>query len=83
MAKDDNMAEDFVTVIGAEVIGVLKLESYPACTAQACNSKVEPTSGKLGCCSKCEMVQHIEHCKKQLTAKVVIADGENYTCTLH
>ena len=75
---EDDLAEDFVTVIDAEVVGVLTLGSYPACIAQACKSKVTPTSGKLGCCSKCEMMQHIERCKKQLSAKVVIADGANY-----
>ena len=75
---ESDVAEDFDTIEGAEVVGVLRLDSYPACIAQACKSKVAPTSGKLGCCSKCEMVQIIGRCKMQLSAKVVIAEGEKY-----
>lgn len=33
---EDDLAQNFVTVRGAEVIGVLKLEAYPACIAQSC-----------------------------------------------
>ena len=43
-----------------------------------CKAKVEPTTDKLGCCTKCKMQQLILHCRSQLTAKVVIANGNSY-----
>ena len=76
---DDDLSEDFVTVTGAEVAGVMSLGIY--CSCLNCKRKVNPTSGKLGMCTNCGMVQKIEHSKKQLSAKVVlsVSDGVPYT----
>ena len=55
---------------------VQRLETYSACLA--CKSKESPTSDTFGCCSKCEMPKRIDRCKKQLSAKIIVADGDKY-----
>ena len=73
---EDDLSEYSITVHGAEVIGVLTLESYAACLV--CKAKVGPTTGKLGRCTKCKMQQVIDRCKKQLNSKVLISSSTNY-----
>ena len=73
---EDDIADDCVTVSGAEVAGVLSLQSYEACLM--CSCKVEATSGNLGCCTKCNMQQVISKCRKQLNAKLLISSGDSY-----
>ena len=73
---DADTAENYITITTAEVVGVQRLDMYSACLA--CKAKVSPTSEILGSCSKCDMVQRIDRCKKQLSAKLIIADGAEY-----
>ncbi len=65
VAEDDLPEVD--TLSGAEVAGVITFNLYAACLR--CKSKVKPTTGKLGKCTKCGMQQCIEQCKEQLNAK--------------
>ena len=73
---DADTAENYITITTAEVVGVQRLDMYSACLA--CKAKVSPTSEILGSCSKCDMVQRIDRCKKQLSVKLIIADGAEY-----
>lgn len=74
--KENDVPDEFTTFADAEVVGVLTLKSYSTCLA--CKSEVTPTMGKLGSCTKCDMLQCIDWCKKQLNAKLVTASNEMY-----
>ncbi len=72
----DNDGPDDLTILGAEVISVAKLEDYSACIR--CKSKVEETKGKLGNCTRCNMQQRFDKCKKHLSTKIVVSSGQQY-----
>ncbi len=73
-AEDDLSVDD--TFGRAEVADVLTLASYLLCLA--CKSKVEPTTDKMGECTKCKVDQNMEWCKTQLNAKMVVTCGNSY-----
>ena len=54
----------------ATIIGVVSLTSYVSCLG--CKARVESTSPPLGRCTKCSMMQRMDKCNEQLSAKVVI-----------
>ena len=65
---------------GAEVVGVISLNSFAACLV--CKAKVEPmaTDGNIGCYTKCSMQQKIASCSSQLNAKLVIRQLSDPNC---
>ena len=73
---EDHVAEEPITIHGAEVVAVLGLESYFACFV--CKSKVEHTENKMGCCTKCGVPQCIDYCKKQLSAKLMMTSADAF-----
>ncbi len=73
---DDDIPENFMTASGVTVVGVMSLGKYLSCLA--CKKKVNPTTEKLGKCTNCSMVQCIDQCKKQLSAKLVFSLGADY-----
>lgn len=70
------MPRDYVTVYGAKVIGVQSLQSYNACIS--CKAKVDPTDDDTGLCCKGSMYQPLNRCKQQLSAKILIENGEEF-----
>ena len=77
-AAEVDLSEDCTTVHGAEVVGVISLESFAVCLV--CKAKVEPiaTDGNIRCCTKCSMQHKITSCSSQLNAKLVISSGASY-----
>ena len=73
---EDDTADETSTVYAAEVVAVLMLESYLACLV--CKSKVEKTEENLGYCTKCNVEQRIDVCKKQLSARLLISAADTY-----
>ena len=67
---EDDTPQTYTTIAAAEVIGVMTLESYFACLS--CKSKVTPITSRLGCCTKCQMMQSVDRCANQLNAKLII-----------
>lgn len=65
----------------ATIVGVLQLDSYKACLT--CKARVESFSQPLGRCSKCLMMQRIDRCNDQLSAKLLIDAPPNTVMTLH
>ena len=61
-------------LIKAHVIAVVLLDSYNSCISSC--ARVETTEPPLGRCSKCCMMQHIEHCAEQMIAKVIIKEEQ-------
>jgi hypothetical protein len=70
----------------AQITGVQQLDSYNACLT--CKARVEPESPPLGRCSKCGMMQRLDLCPQQMSAKLLFSkkfpgDPETTTKTLH
>ena len=62
-AADDDSKVD-TTIHATEMASVITLESYAACIA--CKSQVERLTDKLGHCTKCNTMQCLSKCMKQL-----------------
>ena len=67
---NDSDGEVETTIHAAKVAVVITLESYVACIA--CKSKVKELTDNLRC-TKCNTMQCLSKCMKQLSAKLVIA----------
>ena len=67
-------------LIKACVIAVVLLDSYKSCIS--CRARVETTEPPLGRCSKCCMMQHMEHCAEQTTAKLIVKEEQGQRLTL-
>lgn len=64
----------------ATVIGVMSLETYNSC--KNCKGKVEVTSRNIGQCRRCGMIQRLDKCKIETSAKLMVEAGEHiYTLT--
>ena len=57
-------------ITDATLIGVIQLHSYQAC--MKCKARVERVNPPIGNCSKCSILQRIDKCAKQLSAKILI-----------
>ena len=68
VADDDSKVD--TTIHTTEMASVITLESYAACIA--CKSQVEELTDKLGHCTKCNTMQCLSKCMKQLSVKLVI-----------
>ena len=77
-AVDDDIpsvSENLMMLKSAQIIGVPQLDSYKSCLT--CKARVEPDSPhdqgspQLGRCTKCEMLQRIDHCSEQMSAKLL------------
>ena len=67
-------------LIKASVIAVVLLDSYKSCIS--CRARVETTEPPLGWCSKCCMMQQMEHCAEQTTAKLIVKEEQGQRLTL-
>lgn len=67
---EDDIPEDFQTISGTEVAGVVSLECFIACIA--CKGKVATSSDQIGSCSKCGMTQRLNHCSQTVRAKLLL-----------
>ena len=56
-------------ITDATLVGVIQLDSYQAC--MNCKARVETVNPPIGNCSKCSMLQRIDKCAKQLSAKLL------------
>ena len=73
----DDVPDTFPTVLSAEIVGVLSLDSYISCLN--CKSKITISTDTTGKCNKCSLIQSLRHSTKQLRAKVIISTpGGNY-----
>lgn len=64
----------------ASIIAVISLDTYKSCLA--CKARVESTSPPLGRCSKCSMMQRVDKCADQLSAKLLIEGAADQVLTL-
>ena len=55
-------------------IAVVLLDYYKSCIS--CRARVETTKPPLGRYSKCCMMQHMEHCAEQTTAKLIVKEEQ-------
>lgn len=63
-------------VHGAEIIGVLSLQTFWSCLM--CKAKVVQTTENFGSCTKCQMDQKLTHCSVSSMAKLLISSGTDY-----
>ena len=73
---EDDVADDTETISNAEVVAVLMLENYSECLV--CKGKVEAHGSKLGSCTKCTLKQRLDHCKRQMSAKLMFTAADRY-----
>ena len=64
----------------ATIIAVMQLTSYKGCLI--CKARMESERPPLGRCSKCSMLQRMDKCKDQLSAKLLM-ESYGTTTTLH
>ena len=64
----------------ATIIAVIHFGTYKGCLV--CKARVESTNPPLGRCTKCSILQCMEKCPDQLSAKLVFESGGS-TMTLH
>ena len=62
------------------IIAVLSLDTYKACLS--CKARVEATEQSLGICSKCSLMQRIDKCVDQLSAKLMLQEQNGTITTL-
>ena len=67
-------------LIKARVIAVVLLDSYKSCIS--CRARVETIEPPLGRCSKCCMMQHMEHRAEQTTEKLILKEEQGQQVTL-
>ena len=67
-------------ITDATLVGVIQLDSYQAC--MNCKARVETVNPPIGNCSKCSMLQRIDKCAKQLSAKLLF-DSAGSNISLH
>ena len=79
VVEDD--VPDTPTILSAEVVGVLSLDTYISCLN--CKSKITKTSDTMGQCTKCSMKQSLRHSTKQLRAKIVLSTPGGEYITLN
>ena len=72
---EEELPTDGVTIQGAEIIGVQSLQKYVACVS--CNAKVEVIDDKMGSCSKCDMYQAVNRCKRSYQRVFLYSMGTN------
>ena len=70
--EDESDDEHYHELIAARVTAVPMLHTYRTCIA--CNGKVllEPSNHELGRCGKCQMMQRVDDCGTQLSAKLTV-----------
>ena len=61
-----------ITVVQAEIVAVLKVETYIGC--RNCNSKVTQV-GAIGECTKCSAKMKITKCKSKHVGRVILEDS--------
>ena len=67
-------------ITDATIIGVIQLDSYNSC--MNCKARVETINAPNGNCSKCSMLQRVDKCTKQLSAKLLF-DSAGSNISLH
>lgn len=74
LSSDD---EDFTTgqLLKAQIVGVPHLDRYKSC--YMCKARVEPMEPPLGRCSKCAVMQRLDLCPEQWSAKLLIMASDN------
>lgn len=63
-----------VNVDNVEVIAIQQFNDYPVCLF--CKGKVTALSDVIGTCSKCDKRQRIDKCLKELSAKMLMSNGQ-------
>jgi len=75
---DEEKSDDGLShkLIAARVVAVPMLHIYRTCIT--CNGKVllDPSNNELGRCGECQMMQYIDNCGTQLTAKLTVKAGQ-------
>lgn len=59
------------------VVAVQLFDTYKSCLI--CKARVECTSPPLGRCTKCSMLQRIDHCGEQVSAKLILQEANSPT----
>ena len=49
---------------------------WQPCGCITCKGKIYPINDKIGVCSRCSMTQRLDKCAQQLSAKLLVAAGE-------
>lgn len=65
--EDEDLMRQLVDV---QIIGVPQLDEYKSC--YICKARVEPMDPPLGRCSKCAVMQRLDFCPGQWSAKVLV-----------
>ena len=79
VSRSDDPNNSF-EITDATLIGIMQLDSYQAC--MNCEARVEKINPPIGNCSKCSMLQRINKCAKQLSAKLHF-DSAGSNISLH
>lgn len=61
--------------VDATVVGVLFIANTKACIT--CKGKIQEITPQIGRCTKCNMMQRLERCTKQLYAKLLVSVGQH------
>lgn len=67
-------------ICNAIIAAVVSLDTYKACIS--CKARVEATNASIGACSKCSMMQRINSCNDQLSAKLILEDDNGHATML-
>lgn len=65
-------------ITNASVIAVANFVSFKSCIS--CRDEVNPVNSNHGCCTSCNILQHLDKCQLRLSAKLTI---ESNTFTFH
>ena len=58
----------------ASIIAITSLDTYKSCLG--CKARVETTTPLLGRCTKCSMMQRVDKCPDQLSAKMMLQEQD-------